>query len=439
MSTWTVGECTKEQAAVNRQKLQAGDKPPAADLYIDEGLQLVSGQTFDGNGCTLHQPFYTSTFGRNCVLNIQGQDPLGYGNQSNFQGAIATPQNPANFKPGDVCWSSAWSAYAEGLHTCRRHVVLSNDGVRVRLDSEPHPKANILNWSLGGRPAYKMERGGTMAYTTAATQFPVGSYVYVTDAQSIADGRHGEIRRVITRSKTQLMFDRPLCCTFDPNLSAVVPIVPLTDVTIKNTNLVVTDPSIYTSLFATYTDNLILDQVAVNSSIWLINCTRGLLMGASASSISFNASADCRLVSCSTRNWVCEEGCAAIGAVDLTIHDSYQQLNGLNWGIGSEDLSVRQSRVIDSGGCPILVTGERCVLEHVAVSGSKMPQTPCYLKGDQLRVDSLSADCGLEFQSGLAMQLLGCRSPGIGLTESAGGIAVDCQSVYAKGSKWVVQ
>lgn len=439
MATWTTGECTKEQAAVNRQKLEAGEKPPAADLYIDEGLRLPSNSVFDGNGCRLHQPFYTSTFGRNCVLNLQGEDPLGYGNASTFAGSTATPQNPAKFKVGDVCWSSVWAGYVTGEQNCRRHIVQHTDGTRVQLDSTPHPKANVLNWATGGKPVYKLQRGETMAYVVGAPQFPVGSYVYVTDAQAIADGRHGEIRRVITRSKTQLIFDRPLCCTFDPNLSAIVPLQPLANVAVRNVSLHVTDPSVYTSAFANFSDGVIFDNVSANSTVWFINSTRGMLVHCDAGQFAFNASVDCRLTTCRAPLWNCEEGCAAIDALDLTLDGSPAWLNAVNWGIGGEDIRMRQSKIINSNGCPLLVTGERSVVEHLSISGSKSPQTPCYIGGDQLRVDSIKADCGLVFQNGLAMTVLGCRSPGIALQESAGGMAVDSQSIYFKGSKWVAQ
>jgi hypothetical protein len=273
----------------------------------------------------------------------------------------------------------------------------------------------------------------------------IGMTVQVTDGPTLANEARGEFRTIIAREfdPPRVRFDRPLRTTFASS-AAMVRVKPVRDITLRNLNIDrPRNPKALAAVFK-YCTGWRLEQVRCNSYLNVTGSAQFQFKDCeSAEQFDLNTCHDVDINGGHYRGFYMEEGCFDVAVSNCRIGPS--AMNGVCTVVGCERLRLSRVHIKGSTDMPIAIGGRECVVEDVAVEGTKNPANACYLQGERLRATDLKSDILVIFRDGLEQTVKGVQAPRVMLGDNtddspSGGVASDIRSAWirVKSKAWTV-
>jgi hypothetical protein len=382
---------TPAKAQANRLLLESKSGTvilPPGKLVFDQMPLLKSGTTLIGNGTSLTTQYTGGGFPLNCTLGGRGAGqghvhPVEHRGRSQVWCASAVDCPPGTLVYLWVGTNSTPSPVRE------RRTVTHRDGNLLTLDSAIDRRCNVLKWFTDAAPIADAVEGADKVVTSRG-QWQAGQSVLVTSGPQIANEATGELRTVIAVAGASVTVDRPLRRSY--SLAALAHVQLVENVTLRDLTIDLPVNKQSESLYASLCSNWRIDRCRI-AKVAIGNCAGlrfsdcdlgGVQTAASSHDLSFDR---CRIQSIAF-----EEGCHDCTIDGCRIGPVSANMNCVSLRAQTERITIRDSSLL-GGGWPssqILMDGpgRECVFEELRMSG----KTPCWLKGDRMRLSGVLSD-----------------------------------------------
>jgi hypothetical protein len=382
---------TAQAAQANRVLLESKSGTivlPPGTIVFDQAPSLKSGVSLIGNGTTLTQAYTGGGFPRNAVLATAGTG-IGHVDFIEHRGPARIWCGAAvNCPPGTLLY--LWiSTNSTPSPVRQRRTVIGRSGNLLMLDAPVDQRVNCLKWLADASPIADVLEGGSSVTVTRGT-WPIGSSVLVTSGPEIANEAKGELRRVVAIAGQAVTLDRPLRRSY--TLAALARVQLVEGVTLRDLTIELPVNKQSESLYASLCRGWRLERCTIRrtaigncNEFTFSDCDLGWVQSAASShDLTFR---NCRIQSISL-----EEGCHDSVIESCRIGPVSANMNCVSLRAQTERITVRDSALL-GGGWPssqILMDGpgRECVFSGLRMSG----RTPCWLKGDRIRLSGVFSD-----------------------------------------------
>jgi hypothetical protein len=335
---------------------------------------------------------------------------------------------------------------AIGQLTARRRVVRRAGLRSIELDRPIDPRCDGLKW-IDGVPLTVAKEGDRvlpLARDADASQFTVGSTVYVTDGPTAANEARGEFRTLagVDSVTKAVMLDRAL--RFSYREPALVRVKPVRDVTLRNLTIAQPIQPDSTATSIKYCTGWRIENVGTGGRMIICTSSRFRVQNCDFAGLcEFNTSQDMTLAGSRLTGVYYEEACLDNSITDCRVVGS--KYNGVQSHVGGERLHLTRVHISKSHDMALTLEGRENVLESVTVANSIRADYFCYIQGDRTRVTDLTSDVGVVFQSGQRQVINKVQAPTVifGWTPESpsSGVARDITtaSIEMKSNDWTVQ